>query len=109
LANLDVLDISGNRLTSSGLIHLRDLPRLTELNLSSTQVEIVELLRHLTTIQRLLLNGTPVDNVGLAAVIGFRDLDLLDLSRTRIGEAGLVHLAGLHSLTTLNLSGTKHT
>jgi hypothetical protein len=49
------------------------------------------------------LRGRSVSDDDLADVAVFKDLLLLDLARTGVGDAGLAHLAGLRELRELDL------
>jgi hypothetical protein len=93
-------------ITSAGLVHLGGL-RLMDLDLDDTRVESLEPLKDLTTLRSLSLNRTPINDVGLARVAGFRNLESLVLSRTRISDAGLASLAGLPNLNFLSLIRTQ--
>jgi uncharacterized membrane protein len=52
------------------------------------------------------LSGTRVTDAGLSTVAQFRNLTRLHLNRTRISDSGLNQLAGLAQLEYLNLYGT---
>ena len=62
-----------------------------------------------SSLVRLNLARTVVDDAGLASVKAFGQLRWLNLSNTQITDAGLGHLAGLQHLRYLNLYGTKVT
>jgi len=62
-----------------------------------------------SSLVRLNLARTVVDDAGLASVKAFGELRWLNLSNTQITDAGLAHLAGLKHLRYLNLYGTKVT
>ncbi|MDA7527666.1 hypothetical protein N8590_01620 [bacterium] len=53
--------------------------------------------------------STKLTDAGLAHLRGLTSLTTLNLSSDKITDAGLAHLKGLTNLTTLNLSGTKIT
>jgi uncharacterized membrane protein len=52
------------------------------------------------------LSGTRVTDAGLSTVSQFRNLTRLHLNRTRVSDGGLPQLAGLQQLEYLNLYGT---
>jgi hypothetical protein len=52
------------------------------------------------------LAGTAVDDAGLSTIAGWINLRRCDLSRTRVGGAGLAHLKALPQLGGLLLNGT---
>jgi YHS domain-containing protein len=62
-----------------------------------------------SSLVRLNLARTKIDDVGLGSVSSFRQLRWLNLSNTGITDAGLGYLSGLSNLRYLNLYGTKVT
>src|SRR5918912_688781 len=62
--------------TDAGLVHLKALPALRELNLCHS----------------------PVTDAWLVHLKGLRRLEALDLSQTKVTDAGLTHLTGLKTL-----------
>ena len=57
-------------------------------------------------LQYLQLSGTRVNNAGLAHIKGLTGLRVLWLYDTQVSDAGLVHLRGLTGLRVLNLRST---
>src|SRR5262249_13185819 len=68
-------------LTGTGLIHLKELPRLSLLNLRDTGINKagMEAIRELRSLQRLDLFRTPVGDKELPALHGMKDLQHLAL------------------------------
>ena len=66
--NVAELQISGSRITDAGLVHLKDLIKLSHLNLSDTQITDAGLLhlKGLTKLERLNLKDTKVTDSGVA-------------------------------------------
>ncbi|MDB4491809.1 hypothetical protein N9260_02200 [bacterium] len=58
-------------------------------------------------IHTLDLSKTKIKDAGLAPVARFKNLRILLLSRTTVGDEALVHLSGLMALEILNLYGTN--
>ncbi len=58
-------------------------------------------------IHTLDLSKTKIKDAGLAPVARFKNLRILLLSRTTVGDEALVHLSGLMELEILNLYGTN--
>jgi hypothetical protein len=81
---------------------------LRQLVLSSTLADDAQLvhLRPLTGLERLYLDGTPVQGPGLGHLQGLTGLRVLSLGRTRVGDGGVAHLRGLTALVSLNLQST---
>ncbi len=83
---LELLSISGNRITDGALTYVGQMSRL----------------------RTLVLNGNITD-AGLEPLAALTDLELLDLTQSRITDAGVAHLAHFPRLTTLVLNGTRIT
>jgi hypothetical protein len=113
LTKLTNLDLHGPGVTTAGLVHLKGMNRLTGLNLSQTNVDSLEPLRTLASLNTLALAGTPIGDAGLAPASpdapGFAGLTVLNLFKTRVSDAGLTHLRNLPKLRSLTLVGTKVT
>jgi hypothetical protein len=60
-------------------------------------------------VRKVDLSDSKVTNAGLAHLKTLRDLEELDLARTDVTDAGLKHLQGLVKLRSLSLIGTKVT
>lgn len=63
-------------------------------------------LRELPALRRLTLNGTLVGDDELGHLLP-EGVERLDLAHSAVGDAGLVHLAGVHSIRMLDLSRTQ--
>lgn len=133
LVNLKLLELHSPRITSRGLVHLRGMSHLIDLNLRGTAVDDLSPIRGMVSIKQLTLDQTPIDDAGIAPVstlphltylylastrvtdsglssIGeLRDLRGLRLSMTGIGDQGLTRLAGLDKLKGLAIQGTRVT
>ena len=82
--DLQVLGLShAQHVTDKGLVHLKELHGLQELDLSHTQV----------------------GDAGLSHLQGVSSLQMLDVAFTRVADAGLAHLARLRSLRYLDVTG----
>ena len=94
------------------LRRLANCPRLTEVDLSGTELYDYHLenlgLAH--SIRHLSLSHNPIGGHGLKYLASLRDLRGLDLSATQLGETArhrLKSLTQLQHLNSLNLSSTK--
>ena len=68
----------------------------------------LRVLSDLDNLQSLELDRTQVTDAGLLHLSGLTNLKTLDLRRTRITDAGLVHLKGVTNLRLLDLSGCQN-
>jgi uncharacterized protein YjbI with pentapeptide repeats len=136
LTSLQTLDLNGTEVTDAGLVHLEGLKSLQELRLLDTQVthdglsRIGEWLSKAAAVGAIKelggqvffdeknpgkplvgvdLSQSKVTDAGLVDLMGMTNLQRLDLRETKVTDAGLVHLKGLTSLQLLNLSDTKVT
>ncbi len=104
--DLEFLNLLGcRRITDVGVLKLRNLHQLTDLDLTETNITS-QGLAVVTAMPRLKSLGvlqTRVDDSGLAALAGCHELRSLDLQHTAVKGEGLVHLAGLPKLASLSL------
>jgi hypothetical protein len=105
LAHVTRLEVRTRTVTDVGLRHVGALSELHRLTLMDTAVTGTGFayLRGLP-LQRVSLEGSPIDDAGLAAFEDLSELDSLDLSETRVKGPGLASLAKLPRLEWLNLS-----
>jgi len=88
LPNLTGLDLSLTRITDQGMLELKPLPNISDLNLYFAEY---------------------VTDEGLAAIKDWKHLRTLNLHGTKIGDAGLEHIAGIATLESLNVGSTLMT
>ena len=74
---------------------------LKQLFLDRTHVQSLEPLRRLTGLTIVSLSGTPVSDLGLAPIAGYRQLKTLILHGSAVKGSGLKHLNGLTRLNAL--------
>lgn len=106
LTALTDLDLHGTGVTDDGFEHLGSLVHLVNLNLNSTSITGAALARlqglaSLTSLKLQWCKG--ITDAGLAHLRGLTGLTSLNLDTTKITDAGLVHLRGFTNLTNLNL------
>lgn len=86
-----------------GAIGDDDRKKITELNLSGTEVSDVSAFRSLTSLQRLYLNGTHVSDV--SAIMNLPNLQTLSVSNTPVSDVST--LQSLTRLQRLSLNNTQ--
>jgi internalin A len=133
LTSLQELFIYGEDITDLGLAHLKDLPSLKTLKLLSPKIT-GDGIEHLTKdrpwleislslgldddtemaqvkglpcVRSLQLSRSKVTDAGLANIDGLTSLHYLGLTRTAITDAGLAHVQGLYALNNLDLDDTQ--
>jgi hypothetical protein len=131
LKNLATLDLQDTKVSDKGLKELAGLEKFTLLRLSEAQLSDANLrvlreigLLHCLSqasagrdkrpksveeVDALALCRGPVTDAGLRELVGFKNLDWLDLRDTRVTDAGLKEMAGLKNLATLLLQNTQVT
>lgn len=88
---------------------LVDLPELTALVLSDTGVTSAGIAAIEAPLERLYLARTPIDDAGIAALVGkpgLAKLAVLDLEDCSVTDRSMKGIAGLANLHAINLSGT---
>ncbi len=87
------------------------LSDLEELGLMGTPLgdDALEVVKTLPALRALNLSGTKVTDAGLARLRGLDGLEYLGLKGTGIGDAGLEHVSSLAGLNNLNLADTRVT
>ena len=103
---LQKLSMVNSKITDKGLVHLKGLTHLRELNLGGCRKITDEGIAHLaglTRLQMLELGYTGITNSGVAHLKGMKDLRKLSLSTTKVDDGALIHLQGLTELRELNL------
>jgi len=88
LPDLTWLDLSLTHITDQGMLELKNLPGIVELNLYFAEY---------------------VTDEGLAAIKDWKKLRILNLHGTKISDAGLEHIAGITTLESLNVGSTLMT
>ncbi|MHC5539297.1 leucine-rich repeat domain-containing protein [Singulisphaera rosea] len=109
LVNLETLSLYAPGITSTGLNSLRKMVKLRHLNLIRTKVVDLAPIRHLTKLDSLGLTSSPIDDVGMRPIAGFRNLTDLYLEGTNVGDGTMALLRDKASLVRLRLSGTRIT
>lgn len=114
LADLELLNLYGNKITDAGLVHLAAFSKLRELNLSLLPItdkgldhlKSLTQLEHLDLLYSVGFSGPTITNAGLAPLGSLSNLTSLNLTGSRMTDAGLESLQGLKKLTTLLLVHT---
>ncbi len=109
--DVELLDLSGTKVTGRGLKELAPFTRLASLDLRDGQLnddglDGLAALKHLT---HLDLRDTRVSDDGMKALARLKQLRTLNLKGTLVTDAGLKHLATLAQLTSLDLTFLKVT
>lgn len=95
--------LGGTALTDDGLVAVKTLPKVVQLDLKETQITDAGLahLAGLGTLNRLHLEKTKITDAGLAHLKDLGNLEYLNVYGTAVTDAGLEHLKGLKNLKKL--------
>ena len=110
------------KITDTGLLALRDLPSLTDLNLARlsrfryerstpprSPMPAFAFFEPLQKLESLTLSGNTITDAGLARIAKLPALRTLGLDATEITDAGLVYFGNMKNLETLDLGATRVT
>ena len=88
---ITIVWLNDTKATDDGLVHLKSLKWLEELDLTNTQISNTGLahVRELKSLRKLMLWDTKITDEGLAHLKSLKSLELLELSYTKITDAGL--------------------
>lgn len=112
LDKLERLDLSSTRVTDLGLLKLKDLKNVRELNLFYAELvtdEGLAAMRNWTKIERINARGTKVTDNTLALLAGKTTITALDIGYAEVTDSGLQHLSTLPNLRELSFGGNKLT
>ena len=109
LPNLRYLNLDSTQISDRAIRHLRQMPQLEVLLLRRTKIAGRPQISWggLHKLTELDLSCTDVDNDGLSVIVEADSLVTLRLIQTKVGNDGLAHLAGLSRLRLLDLSGQR--
>ncbi len=111
LPGLEKLEIRGGKVTSKGLVHLKNLHGLQRLYLCDVSLDD-EALKHLAGLTNLVclsLEKTGITGTGLAYLKNLRNLEVLNLADNPIDDKAMAHLQALSRLDTITLRNTHVT
>jgi len=111
LARLEAVDITGGKITDTGLVHFKQLQGLQRLYLNDLPVtsDALKNLSHLKKLDAISLRGTKVDDEAVVHLKKLSQLNVLNLAKTHITNEALKGLKGLKNLGTLVLADTAVT
>jgi hypothetical protein len=112
IPSLEKIDLSLSRVTDLGLLRLKNLPNVRELNLFFAELvtdEGLACMRDWKRIERLNLRGTKVTDNTLALLAGKESIRALDIGYAEVTDSGLQHLPKLPNLRELAFGGNKMT
>jgi len=112
LDKLERLDLSETRVTDLGMLKLKDLKNVRELNLFYAELvtdEGLAAMRSWPKIERINARGTKVTDNTLALLAGKTTLTALDIGFAEVTDSGLQHLSTLPNLRSLSFGGNKLT
>ncbi len=109
LKKLQKLHLIGAKITGQAFEKLDGLPELMELSLEHNPVTNLSGIGKLRQLRILRLSSTPVGDDGLGQLQGLQDLEWLALNGTNVTDAGMKDLARLKKLRMVELRNTAIT
>jgi len=111
LVELKQLWLRRTAVGDQGMIYLRDMTQLEELDLGMTQVtnEGLKQLGHLTNLKQLLFWGNRIEDTGLAYTRAMKNLETLELGGAPITDDGFANLSELIQMRRLMIRGSQVT
>ena len=112
MPTLERLDLSLSRVTDLGMLRLKGLKNVREINLWYAELvtdEGLAAMRTWTKIQRLNLRGTKVTDNTLSILAGKESIAALDIGFAEVTDSGLQYLPRLPNLRELAIGGNKMT
>jgi Leucine Rich repeat len=108
MRHVEVLDLSGAKLTDPDLVNLGQMSKLRVLRLDMTGITDAGLIamKGLSKLEALYLADTAVNDAGLVNLQSFNRLTALNLNGTKVTDTGLASLKGLARLQMLFVSNT---
>lgn len=112
LHQLEVLILDATKVSGSGIVYLKELPKLNTISFGSYQDgapiddDGLEVICQLPQLTRLILNGTDITDEGLKHLSAIEGLEELSLDHTRVTESGLASLIGMKRLRSLGFQKT---
>jgi hypothetical protein len=112
LTHLQKLDLSLTRITDLGLLRLKGLKNVRELNLFFAELvtdEGLAAVKGWSRLERVNFRGTKVTDNTLATLAGNNAIVALDIGYAEVTDSGLQHLARFPALRELAFGGNKMT
>jgi Leucine-rich repeat (LRR) protein len=111
-ASLTKLDLSMTRITDRGLLELRPLSNLADVNFYYAETvtdQGLAVLKSWKHLKRLDLRGTKITDSTLQVLNGLTTLESLDIGFAQVTDSGLSQLTALSNLKELSVGGNKLT
>ena len=110
LPDLTVLDLSLTHITDQGMLEIKGLRGITDLNLYWCEYvtdEGIAAIKDWKNLKRLNLHGTKVSDNGLEHIAGITTLETLNVGSTLMTDVGLERLTNLTNLKELTMGGNE--
>ncbi len=110
LPDLSVLDLSLTHITDQGMLEIKNLRGITDLNLYWCEYvtdEGIAAIKDWKNLKRLNLHGTKASDNGLEHIAGITTLETLNVGSTLMTDVGLERLTNLTNLKELTMGGNE--
>ena len=110
LPDLRYLDLSLTRITDQGMLELKNVAGIVELNLYFAEYvtdEGLAAIREWKKLQRLNVHGTKISDTTLEHIAGIKSLVSLNVGSAMVTDVGIERLASLPNLKELTIGGNN--
>ena len=107
---LATLDLSLTRITDQGMLALKDLRGVVDLNLRFAEYvtdEGLAAIKDWQKLERLNVHGTKISDTALEHISGIATIESLDVGSSMVTDVGLEQLSALPRLTRLTIGGNE--
>ncbi len=112
LPDLSFLDLSLTRITDQGMLELKNLRGIVELNLYFAEYvtdEGLAVIKDWKKLKRLNIHGTKISDTTLEHITGITTLEALDAGSANVTDVGIERMTSLPNLKELTIGGNKIT
>src|SRR5688572_24851062 len=112
LPDLSFLDLSLTRITDQGMLEIKNLRGIVELNLYFAEYvtdEGLSVIKNWKKLKRLDIRGTKISDTALEHISGITTLESLDAGSANVTDVGIERMTSLPNLKELTIGGNKIT
>ena len=112
LPDLSFLDLSLTRITDQGMLEIKNLPGIVELNLYFAEYvtdEGLSVIKNWKKLKRLNIHGTKISDTTFEHISGITTLESVNAGSASVTDVGIERMTSLPNLKELTIGGNKIT
>src|SRR6185436_16461319 len=112
LPDLSFLDLSLTRITDQGMLEIKNLPGIVELNLYFAEYvtdEGISAIKNWKKLKRLNIHGTKISDTTFEHISGITTLESVNAGSASVTDVGIERMTSLPNLKELTIGGNKIT